>query len=369
MVDAFVSGALCHPPLLLAVLQRSVEIVPAKLQDHAVFFDKGDLLSVLLPAPGQSADGGLLVGMTPDDIARLSFYSGFSGSKLDATRVEAGGGRQVSAWLANSGQWPDPTLWHLDDWVAGQGEVVTEAIRDAMALLGQKSAAEVRRRLPLMMVRAASRLRAGGGPTGLRRVTAPGDVRVGQHRQPYARFFSVEEYDLSFRRFDGTHSAEVNRAVFIGSDAVTVLPYDPVRDRVLLIEQFRVGPFARGDDQPWLLEPIAGRIDAGETPEGAARREALEEAGLVLGDLLKVAEYYPSPAAKAEYLYSYVALSDLPDGIAGTFGLADEAEDIRGHLISFDQLMQLVQVGEAANGPLILTALWLARERDRLRLL
>jgi ADP-ribose pyrophosphatase len=179
----------------------------------------------------------------------------------------------------------------------------------------------------------------------------------------------VEEYDLRFRRFDGEMSREVLRAAFISADAVTVLPYDPVRDRVLLIEQFRVGPFARGDGQAWQIEPIAGRIDAGETPEDAARREAVEEAGLSLGELLAVAQYYPSTAAVSEYLYSYVALCDLPDGVAGVFGVAHEAEDIRGHLVSFEALMALVASGEVANAPLILTALWLQRERARLRAL
>jgi nudix-type nucleoside diphosphatase (YffH/AdpP family) len=136
---------------------------------------------------------------------------------------------------------------------------------------------------------------------------------------------------------------------------------------VLLIEQFRAGPMARGDAGAWHLEAMAGRIDAGETPEQAGRREAVEEAGLALGDLLEVASYYPSPGAKAEYLYSYVGLVDLPDGAAGIFGEAEEAEDIRGHLISFDHMMDLVSSGEIANAPLILTALWLQRERARLR--
>jgi ADP-ribose pyrophosphatase len=206
-----------------------------------------------------------------------------------------------------------------------------------------------------------------GCATALRRRAQAQDIQVIARRQPYAGFFSVEEYDLRFRRFDGAMSPVVRRAVFISGDAVTVLPYDPVRDRVLLIEQFRAAVHARGDDQPWLLEVIAGRVDPGETPQEAARREAAEEAGLALGDLLEVAGYYPSPGAKAEYLYSYVALADLPDGTAGTFGLASEAEDIRGHLIGFDQLMALVRSGEAANAPLILTALWLERERGRLR--
>jgi hypothetical protein len=93
----------------------------------------------------------------------------------------------------------------------------------------------------------------------------------------------------------------------------------------------------------------------------------VEEAGLTLGDLIEVAGYYPTTGAVTEFIYSYVALTDLPDGSAGVFGLDAEAEDIRGHLIDFDTLMTLVATGEVTNAPLILTALWLQRERPRLR--
>jgi len=190
---------------------------------------------------------------------------------------------------------------------------------------------------------------------------------VATMRLPYAHFFGLEEYDVAWRRFDGAMSATVTRAAFVSGDAVTVLPYDPVRDRVLLVEQFRAGPLARGDAQAWQLEPIAGRVDPSETPEQAARREAEEEAGLHLTGLEEVARYYPSPGAVSEFLYSYVAVTDLPDGVAGVFGLAEEAEDIRGHLITLNHLLELVTTGEVQNAPLILTALWLQRERPRLR--
>jgi len=204
-------------------------------------------------------------------------------------------------------------------------------------------------------------------PTSLRHRAGPGDVAVRAVRQPYAKFFALAEYDLGWRRFDGGMAPPVERAAFLSGDAVTVLPYDPARDRVLVIEQFRAGPLARGDAQAWQIEAIAGRIDPGETPEEAARREAVEEAGLRLEALEPVARYYPSPGAVSEYIYSYVALTDLPDGSAGVFGVAGEAEDIRGHLVGFDRLMELVATGEIENAPLILTALWLQRERGRLR--
>ena len=93
----------------------------------------------------------------------------------------------------------------------------------------------------------------------------------------YQGFFSVEEHSLSYRKFNKDQSAVVTRSALISSDAVIVLPYDPLNDRVLLIEQFRTGPYVKGDEAPWVLEPIAGLIDADETPENAGIREAQED--------------------------------------------------------------------------------------------
>lgn len=203
--------------------------------------------------------------------------------------------------------------------------------------------------------------------TGVLQRQGTGEVDLTARRVAHAGFFALEVLELSHRRFDGGMSATVTREILVSGDAVTVLPYDPGRDRVLLVEQFRSGPYGRGDPRPWQLEAIAGRIDKGETPEDCARREAVEEAGLVLGPLEPVAAYYPTPAAMTEFIYSFVAICDLPDGVAGTFGLAGEAEDIRGHLVPFDALMTALASGEVTNAPLILTALWLQRERGRLR--
>jgi nudix-type nucleoside diphosphatase (YffH/AdpP family) len=249
----------------------------------------------------------------------------------------------------------------------GPGGPEAEALAElVMQAHGAFSAAEVRRRLGSLRVLAASRVRAmTHAPSRLR--VGTGDFAVTERRQPHAGFLALEVLTLSHARFDGTTSPPIIREVMLSGDAVTVLPYDPVRDRVLLIEQMRVGPLGRGDPLPWQLEAIAGRIDPGETPEDAARREAVEEAGLNLGKLHKVAEYYPTPGVMAEYLYSFVALCDLPDDVAGVFGAADEAEDIRGLVLSLDALLEAMSDGEITNAPLLLTALWLQRERDRLR--
>ena len=368
MADFFFYGTLCHAPLLQVVVGRDVPVAPAVAEGFAAYWADGAAYPLLMPLAGGRAEGVLARGLSAAEADRVAFYESGFGCDAQGTAVQVAGG-QVTARMFRA---VDPVhsgaVWMLSDWVARFGAAAVATAGDFMAQFGVADSGAVAARYGSMMVRGASRVRAGqAAPVSLRFEAGPGDVAVGAARQPYACFFAVEEYDLAFRRFDGTMSPQVTRAVFISGDAVTVLPYDPVRDRVLVIEQFRAGPYARGDGQPWLIEAIAGRIDPGEGPEDCARREAVEEAGLALEALLPVAQYYPSPGGVSEYLYSYVALVDLPDAAAGVFGVEGEAEDIRGHLIGFDDLMALVGSGEVANAPLILTALWLQRERARLR--
>lgn len=369
MVSLFFYGTLCHMPFLAVVLGRVADAEPALLEDHAVYCATGQDFPMIVGESGSFAKGVLVRGLREADLDRIRFYmGGFPVATCDLT-VQVGAGAEAAiGYFPETGALIPGRAWVLGDWVAKWGETALATAGDVMAQFGQTDAAALGKRRGPMLVRGAARVRARGPSAALlRRQMAAGDVDVAARRYPYASFFAVEEYDLRFRRFDGTMSRTVNRATFISGDAVTVLPYDAVRDRVLLVEQFRAGPFARGDVNPWQLEAIAGRIDPGETAEDAARREAVEEAGLQLGALLSVANYYPTPGAKTEFLYSYVALCDLPDGSAGVFGVEGEAEDIRGHLLSFEALMDLVASGEVSNAPLILSALWLQRERARLR--
>jgi ADP-ribose pyrophosphatase len=268
-------------------------------------------------------------------------------------------------------------LSYLQDVLDGPEPFLTEALIEAaahevLAYRPFEPAIEVAKRRAMILVRANSRLRAqrgrplGQGTRLARKGRGTDAVEVLSRTYPYSDFFAVEDLRLTHQRFDDTSSAVMDRAAFMSADAVTVLPYDPVRQRVLVVEQFRVAPFARGDQNPWMLEPIAGRVDAGETEEATARREAREEAGLDLGVLHLVGGYYPSPGALSEYITSYVGLADLPDDVAGVGGLADEHEDIASLILSVDDLIALADQGALDTGPLMLTALWLARHKDRL---
>ena len=185
-------------------------------------------------------------------------------------------------------------------------------------------------------------------------------------RLVYRGFFSVEEHDLSYRKFNNQQSSILTRSALISSDAVIVLPYDPVNDRILLIEQFRAGPYVKGDENPWVLEPIAGLIDEGETPESAGIREAQEEAHLEIKRLELVARSYPSPGISTEFFHQYIGIVSLPEETNLVSGLESEAEDIRSHIFSYEEFYKMIVEGEMNVGPAILLGLWLSKNRKSL---
>ena len=186
-------------------------------------------------------------------------------------------------------------------------------------------------------------------------------------RSVYKGFFSVEEHDLTYQKFNNEQSNIVTRSTLVSSDAVIVLPYDPVNDRILLIEQFRAGPYVKGDENPWVLEPIAGLIDEGETPESAGIREAQEEALLEIKRLELVARSYPSPGISTEFFHQYIGIVELLDSSNLIAGLPSENEDIRSHIFEYEQFFEMIESGKVKVGPLILLGLWLSKNRNRLR--
>lgn len=367
--DLFFYGTLRHAPLLEVVMGRQPAVRPASLPDHRVASVTGQDFPIIVAGTGVAAEGILASGLSDAEAERLDFYEmGFHYTLQSREVLTADGPQMAEVFVPDPDAWEAGTDWDFRGWVDRWGALAVEAAREVMSYHGRFSADQAARIAGTIDMRAASRLRAlvDGTPRRIRGDHSADAVTVAEARRPYVNYFALSEVDLAFPRFDGGMSETVTRAALLSADAVTVLPYDPVRDRVLVIEQFRFGAYERGDPHPWSLEPVAGRIDPGETPEETARREAVEEAGLELKALHPIASYYPSPGALTEYLYTFIGIADLPDGAVGLGGLESEAEDIKGHILSLDGLLELVTTGEADNGPLILSALWLAREKGRL---
>lgn len=178
--------------------------------------------------------------------------------------------------------------------------------------------------------------------------------------------FRVDRWRLKHRLYAGGWGKTIMREVLERGSAVAVLPYDPLRDEVVLIEQFRIGALAHQDKEPWLLEIVAGVIEAGETPEDVARRETLEECGATVSALEPMPHYYPSPGGCSEFLWMYCGRIDAT-GIGGIHGLEEEGEDIRVEVVSFDAAMRALDQGRVRSSPGVVGLLWLALNRPRLR--
>jgi len=183
------------------------------------------------------------------------------------------------------------------------------------------------------------------------------DVEVIEREAPFQGFFRVDRLRLRHRLYDGGWSGEIQRELFVRHRAVAVLPFDPQRNELLLVEQFRVGALD-WRDSPWCLELIAGIADKdGEAATDLVRREAQEEAGLALADMVPISEYMPSPGGSDERLTIYLARADL-SGAGGVFGAADEGEDIRALVVSADRITELLASGRVDNAASQIALYW-----------
>jgi ADP-ribose pyrophosphatase len=180
----------------------------------------------------------------------------------------------------------------------------------------------------------------------------------------YDGHFKIIRYRLRHRLFAGGMSPALTREVFERGHAVAVLPFDPARDQVVLIEQFRAGAFGVVDD-PWLLEPVAGIIERGESAPEVAKREAAEEAGLELLDLVPACTYFTSPGGSTETCRVFIGLVDAQRA-GGIHGLVDEGEDIKVRVVEFDRALEELG-GDRVHAATTLIALqWLALHRAEL---
>ncbi len=191
--------------------------------------------------------------------------------------------------------------------------------------------------------------------------------RILKQEMPFKGFFNIKKYTLEHTLYEGGWSQPVEREVFHRGNCVGILLYDPKRDEVVIIEQFRAGAILKSNqEEAWLLEIVAGAMEAGETAEDVARREALEEAGCEVQDIIKISEFFTSPGGTSEYLTLYCGRVDAGN-VGGVHGLDHEDEDIAVSSLPFPEAWQLVENGRIESAIPIIAMQWLALNRDELR--
>lgn len=177
-------------------------------------------------------------------------------------------------------------------------------------------------------------------------------------------FFKIDRYSVTHKLFNGGETEVFKREIFERGQASAVLLYDPVKEVIILTEQYRVGAAFDGETSPWLLEVVAGMIEEGEEPEGVARREAEEEAGAIITDLIPITSYWSSPGGTSEKVHLYCAVVDSTE-IGGIHGLQDEQEDILVRIIPFSQAYAAIATGEINNAATIIALQWLKLNKDK----
>lgn len=192
-----------------------------------------------------------------------------------------------------------------------------------------------------------------------------GDVEVLKRETPFQGFFRLDRLHLRHRLFEGGWSGTMQRELFVRPPAAAVLPYDPQRGEILMVEQFRVGALD-WRDTPWCLELIAGLADKeGEPVADLVRREAREEAGVEIGEMKRVAHYMPSPGGSNERLQVFVGRADLSSA-GGVHGVVEENEDIRVVVRPVSEVEALLRSGRVDNAASLITLQWLLLYRDTL---
>ncbi len=185
------------------------------------------------------------------------------------------------------------------------------------------------------------------------------------HVAAFQGYFKVGRYFFRHSLFQGGQSGVISREVFERGHAAGVLPYDPARDEVVLIRQFRAGSYVAGR-HPWSWEVVAGIFEAGETPEELVRREAVEEAGVAIGDLLPIHDLMLSPGAMSESCAVFLGRVDALTA-GGIFGLESEGENILVKALPFAEVRRMLDGGEIDNAVAVVALQWLALNRDEVR--
>lgn len=371
-MDIFVFGTLKSETLRTIVLGRGlapIDVCTASIKGFCVYWAKEGPFPVMVPQESSEAHGLVLKNLSDVDVERLNYYELGFDYVLSPTSVETNvGPAEVSAYFCNNSDMATKKLWSYDDWLSDHSEIQYIAAKEFLDFFGTKYSDTAQAMYNRIFKRAEV---YANEATSLGNVIEKGpesspNIQVENIQREYLGFFALNQISLKYSQFDGDISELKNRVILMGSEASLILPYDPILDKVLLVEQFRIGPFCRGDRTPWVFEPVAGIIEVGETPEEAAKREVFEEAGIEVDQLVKIGSGYPNPGEATSYFYNYIAIVDLSEYSPGIYGAKNEGEDIRTHVADFNTVLNWSVSNKLRVLPLNTMVLWLALNKLKL---
>ncbi len=371
-MDIFVFGTLRSDTLREIVLGRDMssnDICEATIRDFQVYWAKEGPFPVMIPEPNSEAYGLVLKNLSEPDVERLNYYELGFDYVLATTSVETHAGQiGVSAYFCNRSDMATSKLWSFDDWLSNHSEIQHLAAREFLDFFGTKFGDTAQVMYNSILKRAEVFVSESSTPSSALEIGPDQNtnIQIEDLKREYLGFFALNQVDLKYPFFDNSTSGLKSRTILMGSEASLILPYDPILDKVLLVEQFRIGPFCRGDKAPWVYEPVAGMIEFGEKPEDAAKREVFEEAGIQVTNLVKINSGYPNPGEATTYFYNYIGIVDLSDYSPGIYGVRDEGEDIRTHVIDFTEVLSWSISNKLRVLPLTTMVLWLALNKLKL---
>ncbi len=194
------------------------------------------------------------------------------------------------------------------------------------------------------------------------------DWKIIQNKRNYDGHFKVDQLIVQHELFAGGTSKELMRERVSRRNAVAILPFDPIRDEVVLVEQFRVGALEEesGSANPWLIEVVAGLVEEGEDNEDVAVRESLEEANCKIHQVHYVSSFFPSPGGFSEQAHVYIGRTDTSN-VGGICGLEEEGEDIRVHVVTSDAAIDMLHQGKIRSAIPMITLYSFALLREKIK--
>tara|TARA_Y100001970_G_C14171137_1_gene824227 strand:- start:274 stop:897 length:624 start_codon:yes stop_codon:yes gene_type:complete len=191
------------------------------------------------------------------------------------------------------------------------------------------------------------------------------DVELLKKRNLFVGFNKVDSYELRFKKFNGSWSQIIEREVFDRSHGVLVVLFDAIKDKVILVEQFRCGAYAassscwfKKEQSPWTLECVAGNIGNQENPIEVAFRETKEETGCEIKDLMPIGHFLVSPSSSTQSVFMYCANVNSSK-VKGVHGNSEEGEETIPIALLVSEAFNLMQSGYINTAGTIIGLQWL----------